>query len=151
MTESDEPELYCAHFIACHTIWYDSTNLDAGYSLGRVIVQLRPPSADPFAFTIPRLFLYAQLWGTLDEYTLRIRLVRVPADDADGTDDSDAPEFGPWDVALAGDAYVEAFGFLLTHVPFEEPGVYEFQLWADGFQEPIGRERIEVRERTDAN
>jgi hypothetical protein len=146
MTESDDPNLRCAHFIACHTLWYDSANLDAGYSLGRVIVQLRPPASDVFAFTVPRLFLYAQLWGTLDEYTLRIRLVR-----AEDEDDPDAPEFGPWDVALVGDVYVEAFGFSLTQVPFAEPGVYEFQLWADGFDEPIGRERIEVRERDDAN
>jgi len=144
MDVPNEPELHCAHFIACHTLWYDSGNLDAGYSLGRVIVQLRSVAPDGFPFTVPRLFLYAQLWGTLDEYTLRVRLVRVSDDDAVESDE--APEFGPWDVALVGDTFVEAFGLLLRRIPFGESGVYELQLWADGFEEPIGRERIMVLE-----
>lgn len=34
----------------------------------------------------------------------------------------------------------------LLGVFIPEAGVYEFQLWADGFDGPIGRERIEARE-----
>ena len=60
--------------------------------------------------------------------------------------DAEPVEWPPRGVAIPGDNYAEAFGFPLARVPFVEPGVYEFQLWADGFDEPIGRERIEARE-----
>lgn len=53
---------------------------------------------------------------------------------------------GPWDIVVTGDSYVEAFGLQLVQVPFDVPGMYEFQLWVDGFEEPAGRERVEAWE-----
>lgn len=54
-------------------------------------------------------------------------------------------EFGPWGIGVPGENFVEAFGFVLTRVPFEIPGVYEFQMWVDGFDGPVNAERIEAR------
>lgn len=146
--DPERPELFCRHLILCRTIWYDAGNPDEGYSLGRVIVHIRPPEGHGFGYLEPRLFLYVQLFGDPGEYTVRVRLARIET-----TEDSDVegnegemPEWGPWDVAVTGDSYVESFGIPLVRVPFDGPGVYEFQLWADGFGEPVARERVEARE-----
>jgi hypothetical protein len=73
--------------------------------------------------------------------------VRITAtEDGDEVEEDDEPvEWPHRGVAIPGDNFAEAFGFPLARVPFVEPGVFEFQLWADGFDEPISRERVEAR------
>ena len=142
----DSRYLACATLLACHTMWYDNTNTDAGYSLGRVIVHVRPADASGFPFRLFRMFLFAQLHGTPDEYLLRVRLVRIGATDEGEETVTELRDFGPWEIAIPGDNYVECFGLALLQVWFPEPGVYEFQLWADGFDGPLGRERVEARD-----
>lgn len=142
----DEPRvLNCAHFIACHSVRYDNEDADAGCTLERVIVHARPSDAKGFPFRIARMCLFAQLFGTPSEYTLRVRLHRIKA-----VDDEDVIEtrrdFGPWSIALVGESYVECYALPITDVWFSEPSVYEFQLWADGFDSPLARERIQARE-----
>lgn len=53
--------------------------------------------------------------------------------------------FGPWDIELIGEDFVESFAFSVVRVRFDEPGLYEFQLWLDPFPSPVGRERILLR------
>jgi hypothetical protein len=144
----EPPELFCRHLLVCRTIWYDAGNPDDGYSLGRVVIHVHPPEDHEYGYLEPRLFGYAQLFGTPDEYTCRVRLVRIQEDETADEIPSEPQiaEWGPWDIAVTGDSFVEAFGFQLVRVPFDAPGVYEFQLWVDGFEEPIGRERVEAQE-----
>jgi hypothetical protein len=85
------------------------------------------------------------LHGTPGEYLLRVRQVQVNVHDGEESE-SDLRLFGPWEVSVPGENYVECFGLSLPNVSFPEAGVYEFQLWADGFDEPLGRERIQARE-----
>lgn len=137
--------LVCAHFIACHAVRYDGVDADAGYTLERVIVHVRPGDASGFPFRVARLCVFAQLYGTPGEYVLRVRLLRIRV-----TDDEEVIEtrrdFAPKAIALTGENYVECFALGFADIWFPEPGVYEFQLWADGFDEPLGRERIQARE-----
>ncbi len=49
-------------------------------------------------------------------------------------------------VAISGLKYMEEFAYPIGPVPFREAGLYEYQLWADGFDEPIARERVMARE-----
>jgi hypothetical protein len=93
-----------------------------------------------------RQFLFAQLHGTPDEYVIRVRQVRVEMADDGQEVAEDVTEFGPWEISIPGDNYVECFGLTLTRVPYPQAGVYEFQLWADGFDGPLARERLEARE-----
>lgn len=148
MDDPNDPAdfVVCPHLLACHTIWYDNTNPDAGYSLGRVVVHLRPADGQGFPFRTPRLFLFAQLYGTPGEYVMRIRYLRVGVADDGEEWVAEVDQYGPWEIAIPGDNYVECFGLPLLNLSFPEQGVYEFQLWLDGFDEPLGRERIEARE-----
>ena len=75
--EYEPPELACSHFLVCHTIWYDNTNFDAGFTLQRVVVHIRPSEGQSFPFRVRRLFVFAQLYGTPGEYIVRIRFLRV--------------------------------------------------------------------------
>lgn len=137
--------LVCAHFIACHAVRYDDEDTDAAYTLERVIVHVRPSDTNGFPLRVARMFVFAQLFGTSGNYTLRVRLLRIGVSDDEEVMQT-RRDFGPWAVAISGENYVECFGLPLTNVWFPEPGVYELQLWADGFDGPLGRERVQARE-----
>jgi hypothetical protein len=144
----EPPELFCRHWIGCRTFWQqpNSDDPDGGYfySLGSLIISVWPPGGE-MPFYLPRIFFYAQLTGTPGEYTVRIRMVRVTIDDIGEEKETPTEEFGPWDIPVTGDRFAESYGFPLRNVPFNEAGVYEFQLWIDEFEDPLARERIEVR------
>jgi hypothetical protein len=143
---SDPPIVVCSHLIACGEINSDPENADSGYSLGQILVHVRPSDQRGFPFSASRIYLFAQLHGTPGEYTIRVRQVRIGVVDGDEVQ-GEGVEYGPWDISIPGDNYVECFGIPLTGVPFPEAGVYEFQLWVDGVEEnPLGRERVEARE-----
>lgn len=144
---ADPPVLVCARLIACGNIRADHGNPDSGYSLERVLVHVRPADGRGFPFRALRIWLFAQRHGTPGEYVIRVRVVRVGLDaDGDEVELDGGVEFGPWEIALPGDSYVECFGIPLSEVPFPEAGVYEFQLWADGFGAMLMSERVEARE-----
>lgn len=150
--DEDDPDsadgarnLACAHFIACHGVRCDGVDADAGYTLDRVIVHVRPRDGNGFPFRVARLFVFAQLYGTPGDYTLHVRLLRVRAVEGEDVIET-RRDFAPQAIAISGENYVECFALGFSDVWFTEPGVYEFQLWADGFDEPLARERIQARE-----
>lgn len=145
-TDDDPPELYCRHLLICQTIWYDPENFDSGHSAGRLVVHIRPPKDYGYPFTVAKLFALVQLFGTPGEYTVRIPMTRIVVSDDGDEIEEPVTEFGPWDVLVTGDAFVETFGLALIRVPFREVGVYEFQVWVDGFDAPLARERLQARE-----
>lgn len=143
--------LHCRHLIVCRTIWFDPAKPEDDFSLGRLVVRLMAESADRFPLRVARLFLFAQLFGTPDEYRVFFRLARIDRDDL-GEEvevplgrDGEPLEFRlPRPVVVSGLQLVEAFAVPLTDVTFPEPGLYEFQLWRDDGDEPITAERLEV-------
>lgn len=139
------PNLTCAHFIACHAVRYDDEDADAGYSLERVIVHARPRDGNGFPSRVPRVFVFAQLFGTPGDYALRVSLLRIGVTD-DGEVVQTRRDFAPKTVAVTGESYVECFALAVAGVWFPEPGIYEFRLWVDEFDEPLARERIQARE-----
>jgi hypothetical protein len=152
MEEEDEPSepphLVCPRLLACGNIRYDAGDQDAGYSLERVLVHFRPADGKGFGFDLDRMFLFAQLYGTPGEYTLWVRMTRIlqTEENVNGIEIGEAVEFAKRRIALPGDNFVECFGFPLVRLPFPGPGVYEFQLWAEGFEEYLLAERVEARE-----
>lgn len=138
-------ELHCRHFILCHTVWANTGDEDAPLSLGRMVVAVRPTAGSEFGFLVPRLFAYLQLSGPVDDYTVRIRLVRVEREEDGKETETGVSEFGPWDVQVSGLMLADSFATQLLNVPFETPGLYEFQLWADDPETLLAVERIEAR------
>lgn len=143
-------EVHCRHFIMCKTVWYDPSVPD-DFSLGHVVIHLRPPNRT-FPTCFKRLFAHFQLFGTPGEYRYRIRLVRIEPEGYDGEDeiqlggDSEPLEWpGGRPVVVSGEDFVDPFAVSLKDVEILEAGVYEFQLWIDGLDEAIGRERIQAR------
>ena len=49
-------------------------------------------------------------------------------------------------VVVRDGSFVDGTRLRLFGVPFDEPGVYEFQLVLEGFDEPIARERVLLKE-----
>ena len=147
----DRPaKVHCRHFILCKTVWYDPTVPD-DFSLGHVVIHLRPPNGS-FPAYFERLFAHFQLYGTPGEYRYRIRLVRIDTEGYDGEEeiqlggDSEPLEWpGSRPVVVSGEDFVDPFAVPLKDVEILEAGVYEFQLWIDGLDETVGRERIQAR------
>lgn len=151
MNEWSAPELHCRHLLVCRNVWFDPDRPDDGFSLGKLLVGVRTSSDHPFPIRIPRLFLFAQLFGTPDEYTVRVvQNRREPTGIGDEEEATFTREFGPWDILLPGEEFVESYAFPLLEVSFPETGVYEFQLLANGVQpdELLASERVLVREST---
>lgn len=156
MAEYDEPESgspTCRHLLVCRNIWY-SGNPDDGFSLGHVIVHLRPEAGMGFPVRFDRLFVFAQVFGLPGEYPYRIRLVRIGMTDyGEEVELQIGPGGQPRDfipkrpLVVSGEDFVDAIAVPLVGVAIREPGVYEFQLWVDGRDdEPLARERVEARE-----
>lgn len=140
------PEVYCRQLLICRTIWYDATNPDDGCSLARVIVNIRPPAGVTGPFVVHRLFVFARLSGDIGDYTARVRLVRVEQDQ-DGEEVGHLlDEWGPSPCPVTGFDLVETRIYVLSRVRFDGPGVYEFQLWLDELDGPVGWDRIRVPE-----
>ncbi len=151
----DEPNLYCPRLLICRSIWYDGRHTERGFSLGGLYANVAPPEGDGYPFRIERLFVYAQLWGDVGEYSVRIRFVRIELQGYDEEievqlgDDGEArvypmPTHRP--VTVGDRNRIEEFAFAIGPVPFTAPGLYEFQLRVDGLDHPVGRERIEAHE-----
>lgn len=142
----DPPAVHCRHLLVCRTVWYDPAKPDEGCSLGRLVVSLSPPPGVAGRFVAPRLFAFAQLFGTVGDYDVRVRLVEVTVDEYGDEQARPAGEWGPWLVPVSGLELVESHAFLLKEVPFDRPGAYDFQLWADGQDEPLAAERVQIRD-----
>lgn len=139
----DAPDVYCRHLIITRTIWYEPAREDP-YTLGRVVVNVRPEEPTDGVFVLPRLFAYFQIHGDRGEYDIRIKLGHVELDDEGDETITVSAAWGPWPCEITGFEFVEARAAELPGVTFDGPGIYEFQLWIDGIDEPIGRERVLV-------
>ncbi len=148
----EAPELHGRHLLVCNSLWYDHRRPEAGFSLGRIITHVEPATGFPFRFD--KLFIYFQYWGDPGEYQVRIRLVKLDFEDDDERVMQLGPGGEPWEfrmtsrrpVVVSGLNFVEELGYPIGLVPFPEPGIYEFQLWADGIDEPIVREQVLAEE-----
>ncbi len=144
-------ELHCRHLLVCRTIWYDLDRPDDGFSLGKLVVRLSPDPPGEFPLRVDRLFVFAQLFGTPDEYRLLVRLLRIDRTEfGEEVETQLGPDEEPLQFrihkpfTITGLLLVDAFALPITNLPFPTPGLYEFQLWWDGNDEPLARERLEV-------
>jgi hypothetical protein len=150
----DPPDVFVAHFLTCSSIWFDPQRSNPRFDLGGIFVHVEPPEGITFPFRLDRIFIYFQLWGEPGEYRVRVRLVLIHTT---GSGEETEMQLGPWgeprefpmpgqrSIVVTEIEYVQQVTFPISRVPFREPGVYEYQLWVDGIDEPIARERVLAR------
>jgi len=138
----DPPAVFCRHLLLCRTLWSDAANRDDGYSLARIVVNVRPPPGSDGRFVEWRLFAYVQLHGTVGEYDTQVRLVQVTVDEDGNERGRELAEWGPHVVPVTGIDLVESYAYELRDGWFNGPGVYEFHFWLDGFDQPLAAERV---------
>jgi hypothetical protein len=151
----DPVGLHGAHLLTCHHIWNDPERSGAGFGLGGVYTHFDLPDGQTFPILAEQMWVYFQLWGDVGEYRLRTRLVRIRTTEDDEEEEVQlGPDGEPREfpmpprrpVLVSGLNYMEEAAYLIGPVPFREAGLYEYQLWADGFDTPIARERVMARE-----
>ena len=151
MDDWDPPVFGCRHLIVCRTIWFDPSKPDEDFSLGRLVVRLTAESAEHFPLKVARLFIFAQVFGTPGEYAVLFRLARIDRKDIGEEVESVLGREGeplefrlPRPIVVSGLQLVDSFAVPLDDVIFPTPGLYEFQLWQVGEDEPLAAERLEV-------
>lgn len=150
----DPPMLSGKHLIIARSVWRDISKRDAQFGVAGIYTEINLPREGQFPLYFERLFVYAQVWGDDFEHHFRIRLVHIEADGDDEWEEDlghdgavrefKIPTERPVDVSSL--VFVQEFFFPIGPVVFPRPGLYEFQLWADGIYEPIIGERIKVTE-----
>jgi hypothetical protein len=156
--EEDVPEyrdryVYCPHLLLCRSVWFDNRQPERGFSLAGIHKNLPEPD-DGLPLVMFGRFVYFQIFGTPGEYFPRIRIVRVIKTDYDeeevqlGEHDEpleySMPTTRP--VELNELSFVDEHAFRIDELVFHDKGIYELQLWIDGFDEPAGTERIRIGE-----
>lgn len=151
----DPPKVFGVHFLTCRSIWFDNRRPEMGFGLAGIYTNIEPPDGVPYPILVDRVFIYCQLWGDPGEYRLRVRLVKLDTEAEGEIVESHLGRQGePREflmprgrpAVVSGIEYVDEIAFPIHSVPFREPGLYEYQLWADGIDEPIARERVMARE-----
>ena len=87
-----------------------------------------PPGAH-FPFDLQEMWLYAQLTDGVGESDLHVKMLLVQADDSRKAIHRGEPRR----LEFPAGQQLQVFDtvFHMTNVPFDKPGVYEFQVWAN--------------------
>jgi hypothetical protein len=138
-------------------VWYDHRKPEEGYTVSGIYTHVQPPEGFTFPFRLTRVFVYFQVWGDEGDYRFRIRLVRlVASDENDGEEEEihlgpngnplEYVMLSPRNFEVTGLNYVDEVAFPIGPVRSEVAGLYEYQVWADGIEDAIARERVLARE-----
>jgi hypothetical protein len=135
----DELPIQARHLLLCRNVVFDPLDEKAPYSLQSVMNRTRPEEFG-YPLCLEFLWAYAEFFGEPGRYSVWIGLVMLAAD---GTEAGPVvPVHGPTPIRVREDVFVDGVRFRLLHVPFEEPGLYEFRLYLDGHPEPLVGERF---------
>lgn len=147
----DSRELRGLHFLTCRSVWFDYQRPENGFGLAGIYVNIERSEGMEFPIRLDRVFVYCQLWGDPGEYELRVRLVKLETDGDGEPVEIQVGEFGESrefpmppgrPAVVSGIEYVDEVAFPIGPVAFPKPGLYEYQIWADGIDSPIVRERV---------
>lgn len=147
---ADAPELRGHVMLVARNLWQNT----GGIGVGGILTHIEPPEGLDFPFRLERVIVYAQLWGDPGDYRFWIRLVKIETDEYDeevevqlGADGMPRqfpiPTQRPFEIS--GLNFLDELAFPIPAVPFADRGVYEFQLWAEGIDEPVARARVQAR------
>lgn len=139
-----EAPVYARRLTICRAVDYNPFDPEAPYTLRGVVNYIRPEDDYGYPLCVETLWIYAELYGEPGRYYARALLTRV---DDDGEDVGRPVTLFDQRPAVARlGAFVSGVRFRLSHVVFGTPGVYEFRLLLDGFDEPLASERVLLRE-----
>jgi hypothetical protein len=151
----DPPWVAVHHFLTARAIWYDSERIESGIGISGIFIHLVPRGGLSFPYIFDWVFVYFQMSGDAGDYFVRVRLVKIETDENNEEyevqigRDGGSMEFFPDTTrpfGISGLNYCEEYSFLLPAFQIDETGIYEYQLFVEGFEEPLGRERVEARE-----
>lgn len=143
MTDPDQPLLFARHLLVCRTMKYDLNEPDSPYTLSGIVTTFRPSDDGGYPVLVEDLYVYAQFWGDPGVHDLWIDLTRV---DVETGDETEVTTFGPFVLRVTAGRFVETRAWRLRYVPFPRAGLYEFQVRAAGYPDPLVDERISAED-----
>ena len=139
----DELEIGARNLMLCREVTFDARDPVAPYSLHHMLSTIRAVDPDSIKLSKP-IYTYVEYFGHPGEYEVWIDVVFLGHDEKMELIEEDVATFGPFDLNLSGDGFVEGRFYCLRHVPFLRQGIYEIHLKLAGVFEPVISQRIYV-------
>jgi hypothetical protein len=138
-----DPPIAARHLLVCREVLFDPFDAEAPYSLRGVVTHLTP-DAIGFPLCCEVLWVYIELFGEPGRYVVRVELVAL---DEDGGDLGPPVVVRDWTpVRVRPEKFVEGVRLQLYQTVFPDPGLYEFRLVLDGFDQPLIVERFKLED-----
>lgn len=91
------------------------------------------------------IFAFAEYFGAAGDYEVWIDVVRI-SDEGEDTMDEQIATYGPFDLNLRPNLFVQSRIYCLRYVPLHMAGLYEFQLRIAGSELISASQRLFVQE-----
>lgn len=139
----DEPPIQARYLLLCREVVFDPLDEITPYSLRGVYTTLRPDEVG-YPLCCEMIWAYTEVFGEPGRYLTRIEYHRLADDES--PDGPARTVFDSRPVRIRPGAFVEGARFQLFHAAFPEGGLYEFQLFLEGYVEPLATQRVYLSE-----
>ena len=141
----NELEIGARNLMLCRGVTFDAAHPEAPYTLHNLLSSVRAVALVAVKTTKP-ICAYVEYFGAPGEYQIWIDVVLVDYDERVDEVEGDIATYGPFDLNLRGDSFVEGRFYCLRHLPLTRKGVYEFRLKLAGAYEAVISQRLFVKE-----
>ena len=122
---------------------YDPFSPGVAFSLRGLYVSIQPLDDIGYPFAFEQIAVFAQLFGDPGEYRVWVEAYLLDENHDNG---ERVLKQGPVSVRVRPGRFLEGIDIRLREVAFPRPGLYEFVLRRDGFDEALITERLLLKE-----
>ena len=138
-------EIGARNFVLCGGVTFDAKHPEAPYTLHRLLSTVRAVDTEAMKSSLP-IYAYVEYFGAAGEYQLWIDVVAIEYDERSEEAIEDIATYGPFDLNLRGDSFVEGRFYCLRHLPLTRTGICEFRVKLAGVFETVILQRLYVEE-----
>ena len=141
----DELEISARNLILCREVSFDGKDTVAPYTLKHVLSAVRSAASASPRESKP-ICAYVEYFGRPGEYEVWIDVVFLGYDVMREEVEESVVTYGPFDLNMPTNVFVEGRYYYLRNVPLFGPGIYEFQLKIAGVLDQLISQRLYVEE-----
>ena len=141
----EELELGARNLMLCRRVAFDAAPPASPYTLHNLLSRVRIGGGESQKKSTP-ICVYVEYFGNPREYEVWIDVVLLGYDEMmEGVEEA-VVTYGPFDLNLPANAFVEGRYYYLRNVPLVRSGIYEFHLKIAGVFESLISQRLYVEE-----
>ena len=141
----EDLEIGARNLILCRNVTFDARHPEGPYTLHNLLSTVRAVDPEAISSALP-IYAYVEYFGAAGEYQLWIDVVAIEYDEVSEETIEDIATYGPFDLNLRGDSFVEGRFYCLRHLPLTRTGICEFRVKLAGVFETVILQRLYVEE-----